>query len=186
MNEAEHIPKAELYTRYPLPNIIIYNGVTIFHYSLGSIGIILGYHFTGLGILLGIIYLVFAFTQMYVIMPLTVCPNCIYYKLKNSVCTSGLNLVSRKIAKEGDLKNFPKRAGGFSHNKLYMASLFIPIVAIIPALIIDFSILLLGVFIMVVGLLLFRMLVVFRKTACVHCRAKIMCPNAKAMGLDKS
>ncbi len=35
---------AEVYTRYPISNILIYNGTTILHYLLGGIGIILGYN----------------------------------------------------------------------------------------------------------------------------------------------
>ncbi|UCH88613.1 MAG: hypothetical protein JSV49_10220 [Thermoplasmata archaeon] len=187
MPEPDTKPKPELYTRYPTKNIVIYNGTTILHYLFGSFGLMLGYNFLwdGLGgFLFSFIYLIFAFMQMYIIMPLTVCPNCVYYRLKDGLCTSGLNRFSRKIAKEGNLKDFAKRAGSpFCHNKLYMASLFIPILAIIPTLIINFSVILLIVFLTVLGLLLFRFFVVFQKTACVHCRAKNMCPNAKAMGL---
>lgn len=121
---------------------------------------------------------------MYIIMTLVVCPNCVYYKMKGGLCTTGLNIVSRKIAKPGDLKYFPNRAKGpLSHNKLYMGSLFIPIVVMIPAIILNFSIILLVIFLIVIGLLMLRMFVVFRKIACVHCSAKYRCPNAKAMGI---
>ena len=34
--------KAKLYTRYPISNVLIYNGATILHLLLGGIGIILG------------------------------------------------------------------------------------------------------------------------------------------------
>ena len=53
----------------------------------------------------------------------------------------------------------------------------------IPALILNFSFLLLAIFLVVVGLLLFRFFVVFTRIACVHCRAKYKCPQAEAMGL---
>ncbi len=33
------------------------------------------------------------------------------------------------------------------------------------------------------GLMLFRVFVIFKKVACVHCMAKKRCPNAIAMGL---
>jgi len=178
--------KARVYKRYPLANILIYNGTTILHFLIGCLGLIIGYNFLccNLGYIFGIIYLIFAFTQMYIIMPLTVCPNCVYYKMKGGLCTSGMNLVSRKIAEEGDIKNFGDRAKGYlSHNKLYMAALFIPIIGLIPALILNFSIILLILFLIVLGLLMFRFFVVFRRTACVHCSAKYRCPNAKAMGI---
>jgi len=51
----------------------------------------------------------------------------------------------------------------------------------IPALILNFSFLLLALLLVVGGLLLFRFFVVLPKTACAHCRAKHECPNAKAM-----
>ena len=88
------------------------------------------------------------------------------------------------MAKEGDLRDFSKRAKGLlSHNNLYMAALFIPIIAMIPALILAFSPTVLGMLLTVLALLLFRFFVVFPKTACIHCAAKYKCPNAQAMGL---
>jgi hypothetical protein len=54
----------------------------------------------------------------------------------------------------------------------------------IPALVLNFSPLLLVVFVAVVGLLALRMFVVFPKVACVHCRARNICPNAQSMGLS--
>jgi hypothetical protein len=177
--------KAEIYTRYPLSSLLIYNVVTILHFLLGGIGIILGYSFSSWpAYIFGSAYLVFAFVQMYVIMPLTVCPNCEYYRLENSLCPSGLNVMSRQIAKEGHPEDFPKRAQGlFCHNNLYMAALFIPVIAMIPALILNFSFLLLAIFLVVVGLLLFRFFVIFGRVACLHCSAKYECPNAERSGV---
>src|SRR5512145_2937301 len=121
--------KAKLYVRYPLSSVLIYNGSTILHFLLGGIGIALGYGFTAwAGYTFGILYFVLSFVEMYVMMPLTVCPNCLYYRAKDSLCISGLNLLSKKMAKEGSLKDFPKRAAGlFCPNNLYMASLIVPI-----------------------------------------------------------
>jgi len=94
-----------------------------------------------------------------------------------------LNVISRKIAKEGRRAEFPKRASGlFCHNNLYLSALVVPIIAMLPALIINFSYTLLALLIGVAGLLLFRFFVVFGKIACVHCLAKFECPNAAATG----
>ena len=175
---------SKLYKRYPTSSILTYNGTTILHFVLGGIGIFLGYD-SLIGYILGSIYLIFAFGEMYVRMPLKVCPNCVYYKLDNSICISGLNLVSRKIANEGNIKLFPNRAKGlFCSNNLYIAALVVPIIAIVPALIINFSFILLAILIALVGLLLFRFFVIFTKIACVHCRAKNICPQAKSMGFS--
>lgn len=175
-----------VYRKYPVSNIIIYNGTTVLHFLLAGSGLIIGYAFLpwDLGSFFGLLYLIFAFTQMYIIMPFTVCPNCVYYKMKNSRCTSGLNIVSKKIAKEGDLKQFSNRSGRlFCHNQLYMGALIVPIIILIPALIVNFSFPLLTLFLIVLCLLLFRFFVVFKITACSHCSAKYRCPNAKAMGI---
>ncbi len=183
--ESEKNIKAKLYSRYPLSSVVIYNGTTILHFLLGGIGIALGYSFSSwAGYIFGILYLVFSLVEMYVIMPLTVCPNCIYYRAEDWLCISGLNILSKKIAKEGDLKDFPRRAQGlFCPNNLYLASLIVPIVAMIPALIVNFSIVLLIIFLAVVGLLLFRFFIIFPRIACLHCRAKYVCPQAEAMGV---
>ncbi|MFC1988505.1 hypothetical protein ACFLVJ_01560 [Chloroflexota bacterium] len=174
----------KVYTRYPTSSIFIYNGTTFFHFVLGGIGIILGYN-SPFGYILGSLYLVFAFGEMYVHIPLKVCPNCVYYKLDNSICISGLNVVSRKVAKEGNVKNFPNRAQGlFCSNNLYIAALVIPIIVIIPALVVNFSLIVLTILLVVAGLFLFRFFVIFTKIACVHCRAKNVCPQARSMGLS--
>jgi hypothetical protein len=121
---------------------------------------------------------------MYVMMPLTVCPNCVYYRTKNSLCISGLNLLSKKIAKEGNLKDFSRRAeGALCPNNLYVASLVVPILAVLPALFLNFSVALLLTFLGLVGLLLFRFFIIFPKIACLHCSAKHQCPQAAAMGV---
>lgn len=183
--QLEKNTKAKLYSRYPLSSVFIYNGSTILHYLLGGIGIAVGYSFSSwAGYTFGVLYFGLSFLEMYVLMPLTVCPNCVYYQAKDSLCISGLNLLSKKIAKEGDLKDFTRRAEGlFCPNNLYVASLIVPIVAMIPALILNLSLVLLIIFLVMVGLLLFRFFVIFPRIACLHCRAKYQCPQAGAMGV---
>jgi len=53
----------------------------------------------------------------------------------------------------------------------------------LPALAINFSYLLLALFLAVLGLLIFRFFVIFPKIACLHCHAKFKCPQAGAMGV---
>jgi len=145
----------------------------------------LGYGLSWLAYLFGALYLAFAFAEMYLVMPLTVCPNCVYYGMKDAVCVSGLNVISVRMAKKGDIKDFSKRARGiFCHNNMYIASLVIPVIAIIPALIINFSFVLLAIFILLLGLFIFRFFLLLPKIICPHCSAKNVCPNAQAMGLS--
>jgi hypothetical protein len=177
--------KAVLYTRYPISSIIIYNGITISHFVLGFTGLIIGYG-PSLGYLLGSAYHLFAIGEMYILMPHSACPNCPYYKFENSLCVSGLNVISKRLAKEGNIKDFPKRAKGIlCSNNLYLAGFILPIVLLIPAAFTNFSFSLLGIILAMIGLLAFRFFIIFPKIACGHCRAKNVCPNAQSMGLNK-
>jgi hypothetical protein len=177
-------PRAKIYQKYSFFRVFIYEFSTILHYLIGGLGLIIGYSFFSLGYLIGLIYIVFAFLQMYVLMPLTVCPNCVYYRMEDSRCVSGLNKILRKIAKEGKAEDFPKRAEGlFCYNNIYMAALFFPIVASVPALILNFSFYLLIAFLIVLGLLIFRFFVIFPKIACLHCNAKFTCPIGEKIGV---
>jgi len=105
--------KAKLHTRYPLSSVLIYNGSTILHFLLGGIGIALGYSFSSwAGYAFAAVYLVLALAEMYVLMPLRVCPNCVYHKAPDSLCISGLNVISKRIAQAGDPNSFARRAEG--------------------------------------------------------------------------
>ncbi len=184
MEKTEGKKKAPLYKRYPKSSLLIYNGTTISHFLLGGIGIVIGYDFAPLAILFGLIYLGFAISEMYILMPLKVCPNCVYFQLENSLCVSGMNVVSRKMARKGNTKDFYLRAEGLlCPNNLYMASLIFPIIALIPALLFNFSPVVLIIFIAIIGLLLFRFFIIFMKISCIHCLAKYKCPQAGQMGV---
>jgi hypothetical protein len=175
-----------MYTRYPFMNVFTYNVITTLHFLLGGAGFVLGYGYWG-GWALGIAYTVFAFTEMYLVMPLKVCPNCVYFKLEKSICISGLNLLSRRIARAGAVSDFPRRSQGpLCPDNLYLASLALPIIGIIPALFIEFSWAVLIILLLLIALLLFRFFIVFPKIACIHCRAKHICPNAQKMGLVRN
>ena len=94
------------------------------------------------------------------------------------------DVLSQRFAKEGDPKCFAKRAEGLlCPNNLYLASLVAPILALIPALILSFSWLLLAILASLLGLFLFRFFVIFPKVACLHCYAKHQGPQAEAMGV---
>jgi hypothetical protein len=177
--------KAQLYKKYPWRNIFIYNGATALHFGLGGAGILLGYRFWGwIGSALGFAYLIFAFGEMYLLMPLKVCPNCVYRRLKGSLCISGMNVISSKLVKAGRASDFAKRAqGALCPNNLYLAALIFPILALIPALVFHFSWSLLLILGLVIGLLAFRFFIIFPKLACLHCHAKFVCPQAAMMGV---
>ena len=176
---------AKVYARYPLANIAIYNGVTLAHFGLGAAGIVLGYaRWPTAAWTIGLVYLVFALGQMYVLMLLSVCPSCVYRRLDGARCVSAMNLVSARIAPLADEGDFGRRAeGALCHNHLYMASLVAPLVIILPALVFAFSWALLALLLAVAALLALRLFVVFPRVACGVCAAKGRCPNTKAMGI---
>jgi len=177
--------KAETYTRYPLSTVFIYNGSTVLHFLLGAFGIALACtYWPRMGYSLGILYFVLSLAEIYVVMPLTVCPSCTYRRIKGALCVAGLNLLSARMAKERPKKEFPRRAEGiFCANNVYMASLMVPIAAMIAGMLFNFSAALLLVFLIVAALLIFRFFVIFPKLACLHCKAKHACPQAAAMGV---
>jgi hypothetical protein len=175
------------YLRYPLANMVIYNGATLLHYLLGAVGLALGYQGSPAAYGIAIVYLLFSLTQMYLLMPLLVCPNCVYYTLDESRCVTGLNAFSKKITKRGNIKDFPDRGRGiFCHNNLYMVALIFPIIGVVPALVFNFSVALLLMLLALIALLLFRIFVIFAKLACVYCSAKNICPNAQSMGIGST
>ncbi len=177
--------KAPLYTRYPLSSLLIYNGSTVLHFLLGGFGIMFGYGFSSwAGWVFGSLYLAFAFTEMYVLMPLTVCPSCVYRRLEDARCINGLNLLSERLVQPQPASDFPRRAQGLlCANNRYMAALGIPVLAVIPALVINFSLVLMFVLLALLGLLAYRFFVIFPKVACLHCRSKFVCPQAGQMGV---
>jgi hypothetical protein len=177
---------ARVYRVYPASSVLLYNGVTLAHFGFGTLGILVGFEtWPTLAWILGGAYLLFALGQMYVLMPLKVCPACAYRRMDGARCVSALNLVSARLAAPRDPDRFPERARGvLCHNNLYMAALGVPLLLMLPGLVADFSILLLGLFLTLAALLAVRMFVLFTKVACVHCAAKGACPNAQAMHLS--
>ena len=153
----------------------------------GAIGITVAWNFVPtFGFVLGAAYLVFAFAQMYLVMPLAVCPHCVYYSIEAGRCVSGMNLVSRALTKQGDPDRFADRAKGLlSHNKLYMAALVAPLLIMPVGMVAFFWWPPLAIWLILAGLMAFRIFVIFPKVACVHCAAKRRCPNAQSMGLSE-
>jgi len=177
--------KAKLYNRYPLLTIVIYNGTTLLHFIIGGIILFYTNHFFGkLGITFGLAYIFLSLLEMYVMMPLQVCRNCVYFKIENGLCVSGLNILSKKIVTLGSTSNFSNRAKGlFCPNNLYLLSLIFPILCGIPILIFNYSILLLILVISLFVLLAIRFIFIIPKFACVHCLSKFICPQAGQMGV---
>jgi len=177
---------SDVHRRYPLRDVALYNGVTIVHFGLAAFGLLVAFsRWPAAAWVLTIAYLVVAYGQMYVVMPLVVCAACAYTTLPGARCVSGLNLVAARLGRRAPAEEFEGRRtkGVLSHNKLYMGSLVAPVPLLAVGLVVDFSPLALAALLGVAALLAFRIVVVFRRTACPHCAARGRCPNAKAMGI---
>jgi hypothetical protein len=177
---------SSVHRTYPLRDVALYNGITLLHFGLAALGLLIAYdHWPLLAWVLAIAYLVIALGQMYVVMPLVVCPACVYATMPGSRCVSGMNLLVARLRLTAPAEEFEARRtrGMLSHNKLYMGSLIAPIPLLAVGLVLNFSPLGLVVLLAVVALLAFRVVVVFKRRACPHCAAKGRCPNAKAMGI---
>ncbi len=175
-----------VYRSYPLRDVALYNGVTLLHFGLAAAGLLLVYdRWPVLAWVLATVYLVVALGQMYVVMPLVVCVACVYATMPGARCVSGMNVIAARLGRSAPHGEFEARRtkGPLSHNKLYMGSLIAPIPILAVGLILNFSLAALAVLVCVAALLAFRILVIFRRTACPRCAAKGHCPNAKAMGI---
>jgi hypothetical protein len=177
--------KAELFKKYPLSSSVVYNGATVIHFLVGGLVISFADRFIGpLGGILGLVYILFSFLDMYVLMPLQVCKNCVYVRLDQAVCISGLNIVARKFMRGGNPSDFPRRARGLlSPNNFYLFSLLFPVACGIPILIFNYSVTLLLLETSLFILLVTRFAWIIPKLACVHCLSKFVCPQAGLMGV---
>lgn len=174
------------FSKYPLKSLLIYYLATILHYLFGYFGILIAFDYSSAGKIVSAAYLCFAIVQMYILMPMMVCPNCAYTNKPEMLCISGLNVIARKFFPKGDLNNFKSRSEGIlCHNNLYMSAKILPVLIILPFLFINFSWALLLLLISVIGLLLLRIFYIFKKIACNHCLVRNICPNAISMGIGE-
>ena len=113
----DQVAGPRVYNVYPLTSVLLYNGVTVVHFGLGALGLLISYRtWPSAAWVLSGAYLLFALTQMYVLMPLKVCPSCAYRRMDGARCVSALNLVSARFSAPRDdvgVKQVP--LGGFEH-----------------------------------------------------------------------
>jgi len=176
--------RAQSLRRYGLASVLFYHCLTLAHYSLGAAVIIVAY---GDGPILAwplaLAYFSFALVQFYALMPLCVCPGCVYRSVPGSRCIAGLNVVSAKLRPPaGEVAEFEERAQGvLCHNTLYVAALVAPLVLVVPALVLAFSWAVVALALAIAALIAVRVEVVFRLLGCPRCLARRWCPNARAM-----
>lgn len=172
---------ARLRRRFPLWQVGALNGLTIAQYLVGCAAIVLAYRrFPIVGLPVGLAYLVYAVTQRYVLMPLTVCPGCVYRAVRDGRCPSGLNVVSALLcerpATAGEFQQ--RNRGALCSSRLAQASWLAPLPLVVPGLVLFFSATAALLAALVAVLALLRLLVV-RRAVCPRCLARRWCPEGR-------
>lgn len=172
-------PGAPSFRRYPLRWVLGLNALTVAHYLVGCGAILIAYRgYPIVGWPVGLAYFVFAVVQLYVLMPLVVCPGCVYRTVRGGRCASGLNLISARLCPPTpDALGFKERTSGrLCQNRLCLWSLVGPVPLALPGLVLSFSWLTLALLLVVAVLTVVRLAVVVRRATCPHCLARRWCP----------
>ena len=180
---ADEAPGSRSFRRYPLWRVLCLNGLTVVHYAVGCAAILVAYRsYPILGWPIGLAYLVFAVVQLYVLMPLVVCPGCVYATVRDGRCASGLNLVSARFAApSAHAIGFEERTqGALCQSSLCLWSWVLPVPLALPGLALSFSWIGLALTATVALLTVIRLAVVERLVVCSRCLARRWCPVARA------
>lgn len=198
------------YRRYPLRIVVLVNATTIVSILLGTAGIMVGLQgWPRLAFGLATLYFAFSVLHTYLIMPITVCPACVYrLGCRGGVppaapgekphraalpegplgpdtprCASGLNVISALRSRPADPRSFAGRGGTIlCQDTLALAVSLAPAVLMVTALLLAFGWVLLALLAASVALLVFRVFGLFPRIVCAHCAARPDCPNAGGIG----
>lgn len=169
--------------RYPLWSVIGLNLLTAVHFAVGCGAIILAWHTVPLVAWpVGIAYLVFAAVQAFVLMPLVVCPGCVYRTVAGARCPSGLNLVSARLGPPaGDTAEFRRRSSGpLCQTSLSLCSWGFPPLMALAGLAVHLSWPAAVLAAALAASLALRVLL-GRASGCTHCLSRRWCPVARIM-----
>jgi hypothetical protein len=175
----EQAPGPRSFRRYPLSWVLGLNGLTVVHYLMGCGAILVAYRdYPLLGWPVGLGYLVFAVVQLYVLMPLVVCPGCVYRTIRGGRCASGLNVLSARLCPPSPgAIGFEERAhGALCENSLCLWAWVLPVPLALPGLALSFSWPAFALMATVAALTVLRLAVVMRRVVCPHCLARRWCP----------
>jgi hypothetical protein len=176
-------PKLRSFRRYPLWTVLLTNGLTCVHYVVGASAIVFAYqNHPVIGWPISVAYFVFAMVQLYVLMPLVVCPGCVYRTIQGGRCPSGLNWISARLLRApAQSAGFETRSqGALCQSTLCLWSLVVPLPIALPGLVIAFSWTAFALSLAVCMLTAVRLAGVFRLVVCPHCLARRWCPVARA------
>jgi len=159
------------------------NALTLGHYVVGCAAVLAAYRsYPVLGWPIGLAYLVFAVVQFYVLMPVIVCPGCVYRTMRAARCASGLNLISARLSPRATPPGgFEERnKGALCQDSLCLWSWILPVPLAVPGLILSFSWPALALTATVAVLATVRLVFVERLAVCPHCLARRWCPVVRA------
>lgn len=179
---ADETPVVRPWRRCPLWRVIGYTGLTLLHYGLGTALLLVAYRLVPtLAWPLAVSYLVFAVAQRYVFMPAVVCPGCAYLTIDGGRCPCGANLLAARLTRLSAASGgFASRAtGALAPRKLDLASLVLPLLLVLPALLFAHSWLALALA-ATVGLLVVLRLALIEPSHCARCLERRWCPLRQA------
>lgn len=175
----DQAPGPGSFKRHPLWRVLCLNGLTVFHYVVGCAAILAAYRsYPIVGWPVGLAYFVFATVQFYVLMPLVVCPGCVYRTVRGGRCPSGLNLISARLCPpSASAIEFRERTHGpLCQSSLGLLSWVLPVPLALPGLIVSLSGMAAIITTTVAVLTVVRLAIVTRHALCSHCLAQRWCP----------
>lgn len=151
------------YENFPVNRVILSNLQTFSIYIIGAI--ILSY----LSITFAVIYIFYCIFSLIFIWKF-VCVHCYYY---DKICSSGYGKISAMISKKGDLRKFKNK---FKYLVgVVSPAWFIPLIAGIIQIAIDFSWLLLFMVLIFIVIAFIILPIESKKYSCKHCKQQNLC-----------
>jgi hypothetical protein len=176
---ADQTPASKAFRRYPLWSVLCLNGLTVAHYAVGCAAILAAYRsHPVIAWPVGLAYFVFAIVQLYVLMPLVVCPGCVYRTVPGGRCASGLNLISARLCPpSASAIEFQERTHGLlCQSSLNLLSWVLPIPLALPGLAASWSVKAAVLTAAAAVLTVVRLAAGARHARCSHCLAQRWCP----------
>lgn len=156
--------------KYPKSSIIEENIFLIIYFTVGALGM-WPIKFSGIPIL-SVLYLIFITFMLVFVLRKHLCTTCYYY---DKWCHCGWGKLSNCLFKK-DSGNF--KLGGNLAGITWMSATIMPILGIITSLILDFSIIVLGV--LIIFIILSGINFLIHKKSCQNCKMRYICKGSMA------
>jgi hypothetical protein len=175
-------PARPSFRRYPLWRVVGFDAFTAAHFALGCAAVLVAWHARPIVAWpVGLAYLVFATVQSFVLMPLVVCPGCVYRTVAGARCPSGLNVLSARLCPPAtDTAEFRRRAcGPLCQTSLSLCSWVFPLPMALAGLVLQPSWPATALVAALAASLPLRALI-GRAAVCPRCLSRRWCPAARA------